>query len=238
MSPFQMLICAALASVSDVRRRSMFPHLPFQTSAAAGRAPPVSWCPPPWQQHKVLLRSSSPCLFVSSPFLSFLPWHLEMSPSLTHLPGQFFLASSSTLVPLLLLSTVFYLLSLPVSLSVLLLLLPSGVAFAPFHPFCLFLVVALFLTLLLCQTSPFTPFSLGFSPLPLFHLCPGWRVPAPLLLLLKFTSSLSFCGVRDAEKRWSCHLCFLSLLVVATYNAELAAWMSHCIVPPLLPATF
>lgn len=178
-------------------------------------------------------------VFVSSPFLSFLPWHLEIRPSLTHLHGQFFLASSSTLVLRLQLSTVYYLLSLPVSLSVLLLLLPSGVAFAPFHPFCLFfVVVALFLTLLLHQTSPFTPFLFGFSPLPLFHLCPGWRVPAPLLLLLKFTSFLSFCGVRDAEKRWSCHLCFLSLLVVATYNAELAVWMSHCIVPPLLPATF
>lgn len=234
MSRFQVLICAALASVSDVRLRWMFPHLPFQTSAAAGRAPPVSWCPPPWQQHKVLLRSSSPCLCVFS-FLSFLPWHLEIRPSLTHLPGQFFLASSSTLVLLLLLSTVFYLLLLSVSLSVLLLLLPSGVAFAPFHPFCIFFVVALFL---LRHTSPFTPFLFGFSPLPLFHLCPGWRVPVPLLLLLKFTSSLSFCGVRDAEKRWSCHLCFLSLLVVATYNAELAVWMSHCIVPPLLPATF
>lgn len=52
-------------------------------------------------------------VFVSSPFLSFLPWHLEIRPSLTHLPSQFFLASSSTLVPLLLLSTVFFLLLLP-----------------------------------------------------------------------------------------------------------------------------
>lgn len=82
-------------------------------------------------------------VFVSSPCLSFLPLLLEIRPSLTHLPGQFFLASSSTLV-LLLLSTVFYLLSLPVSLSDFLLLLPSGVAFAPFHPFVFFCCCAVF----------------------------------------------------------------------------------------------
>lgn len=99
-------------------------------------------------------------VFVSSPFLSCLPWLLEICPSLTHLPGQFFLASSSTLVLLLLLPTVFYLLSLPVSLSDLLLLLPSGVAFVPFHPFVFF-----------CCCTVFDPFAAPNFP---FHAFFVW----------------------------------------------------------------
>lgn len=182
-------------------------------------------------------RSSSPCLRVFS--FPFLPALAPCNPSLLDSPSWpvlfgflLYFSSSSPVVHCLLSSFAPRLPFSPPPAS------PVWRCVCSFSPCLSFFFVALFLTLLLHQTSSFTPFSFGFSPLPLFHLCPGWRVPAPLLLLLRFTSCLSFCGVKDTKKRWSCHLCFLSLLVVATYNAELAAWMSHCIVPPLLPATF
>lgn len=199
---------------------------PFQTSAAAGRAAPASWCPPPWQRHRpsssrppALLFTSStrlPLLFSSllyllSPFFSLLSWFLEVFLNSTRCavaprvhrrspPVVHYLLSSFTHR-----SVSFW---PPLASSFLRCSFSPPLVFASFFWFALFQNFSTPLTLhpLCCRLSP--------QPSP----SSASRIDG---LSAKFTSSVSLCSTRDTE-RWSRQFCFLSLLCVATCIAELA----------------
>lgn len=142
-------ICAVSISVSSVVSAvSVF--VPFQTSAAAGRASPVSWCPPPWW------RSSPPFLtFSFSSPLSLLhfsqclpPPPLVSPPSFASL--YFFSSLLPSPPPLTLLSNFL----LPLLLKVSFLSPPLLVHFLLFLLLFFFLLLLFLCFLWLCSSSP------------------------------------------------------------------------------------
>lgn len=196
--------------------------VPFQTSAAGGRAPPASWCPPPWRH---CCSTSSHLVFLCSTFIDvcFAPSLSPYIPSppppplLLSLPSGCLFSRCLLLLRFLLLSVVFTLNFGAVSnLSFSFLSSSSSVLFC--SPFVSFFVL---FPLKELDWSSLQVFSVSATSL--VHLL----FSAPLLPL-----SASLWYQCDADRRWMCHQCFLP---VAMCNAEVTSCVNLSFSTALLP---